>query len=76
MAVRRGHPGLADACQALGTVITGGNVSFYNQTGSTPINPTPVVGVLGLVDDVSRRTPWVSGTPVTGCCCSVRRATS
>ena len=48
--------GLADACQALGTVITGGNVSFYNQTGSTPINPTPVVGVLGLVDDVHRRT--------------------
>ena len=48
--------GLADACQMLGTVITGGNVSFYNQTGSTPINPTPVVGVLGLVDDVHRRT--------------------
>ena len=48
--------GLADACQILGTVITGGNVSFYNQTGSTPINPTPVVGVLGLVDDVHRRT--------------------
>jgi phosphoribosylformylglycinamidine synthase len=48
--------GLADACQTLGTVITGGNVSFYNQTGSTPINPTPVVGVLGLVDDVRRRT--------------------
>ena len=48
--------GLADACQTLGTVITGGNVSFYNQTGSTPINPTPVVGVLGLVDDVHRRT--------------------
>ncbi|BEP13758.1 phosphoribosylformylglycinamidine synthase subunit PurL [Acidothermaceae bacterium B102] len=48
--------GLADACQTLGTVITGGNVSFYNQTGSTPINPTPVVGVLGLVDDVHSRT--------------------
>jgi phosphoribosylformylglycinamidine synthase len=48
--------GLADACQTLGTVITGGNVSFYNQTGSTPINPTPVVGVLGLVEDVRRRT--------------------
>jgi phosphoribosylformylglycinamidine synthase len=49
--------GLADACQTLGTVITGGNVSFYNQTGTTPINPTPVVGVLGLVDDVRRRVP-------------------
>ena len=55
--------GLADACQTLGTVITGGNVSFYNQTGSTPINPTPVVGVLGLVDDVRRRTPAGFRTP-------------
>ncbi len=55
--------GLADACQTLGTVITGGNVSFYNQTGSTPINPTPVVGVLGLVDDVNRRTPAGFRTP-------------
>ena len=55
--------GLADACQMLGTVITGGNVSFYNQTGSTPINPTPVVGVLGLVDDVNRRTPAGFRTP-------------
>jgi phosphoribosylformylglycinamidine synthase len=39
------------------TPVTGGNVSFYNQTGTTPINPTPVVGVLGLFDDVRRRTP-------------------
>jgi phosphoribosylformylglycinamidine synthase len=37
--------------------VTGGNVSFYNQTGSTPINPTPVVGVLGVHDDVRRRVP-------------------
>ncbi|MCU1692547.1 MAG: phosphoribosylformylglycinamidine synthase subunit PurL, partial [Frankiales bacterium] len=49
--------GLADACTALGIPVTGGNVSFYNQTGSTAINPTPVVGVLGLFDDVARRTP-------------------
>jgi phosphoribosylformylglycinamidine synthase II len=49
--------GLADACQALGTPVTGGNVSFYNQTGHTAIHPTPVVGVLGLLDDVARRTP-------------------
>ena len=47
--------GLADACQALGVPVTGGNVSFYNQTGSTPINPTPVIGVLGVHDDVARR---------------------
>ncbi|MDQ1709598.1 MAG: phosphoribosylformylglycinamidine synthase subunit PurL [Frankiaceae bacterium] len=49
--------GLADACVAMGTPITGGNVSFYNQTGDQPINPTPVVGVLGVIDDVARRTP-------------------
>jgi phosphoribosylformylglycinamidine synthase II len=49
--------GLAEACTALQTPVTGGNVSFYNSTAGTPINPTPVVGVLGLFDDVSRRTP-------------------
>ncbi len=49
--------GLAEACRRLGLPVTGGNVSFYNQTGSTPINPTPVVGVLGLFDDVARRVP-------------------
>jgi phosphoribosylformylglycinamidine synthase len=49
--------GLADACRELGTPVTGGNVSFYNSTAGTAINPTPVVGVLGLLDDVSRRTP-------------------
>ncbi|AXK34833.1 phosphoribosylformylglycinamidine synthase subunit PurL [Streptomyces armeniacus] len=49
--------GLADACQALGTPVTGGNVSLYNQTGDAAIHPTPVVGVLGVIDDVARRTP-------------------
>ncbi|MFL6161672.1 MAG: phosphoribosylformylglycinamidine synthase subunit PurL [Jatrophihabitantaceae bacterium] len=49
--------GLADGCQALGIPVTGGNVSFYNQTGTTPILPTPVVGVLGVIEDVNRRTP-------------------
>jgi phosphoribosylformylglycinamidine synthase len=48
--------GLADACQVLGTPVTGGNVSFYNQTGAEAIHPTPVVGVLGVIDDVARRT--------------------
>jgi phosphoribosylformylglycinamidine synthase len=47
--------GLADGCAALGIPVTGGNVSFYNQTGSTAILPTPVVGVLGVLDDVARR---------------------
>jgi phosphoribosylformylglycinamidine synthase len=49
--------GLKDACVALGIPVTGGNVSLYNQTGSTAILPTPVVAVLGVVDDVRRRTP-------------------
>jgi phosphoribosylformylglycinamidine synthase II len=49
--------GLADGCRALGTPVTGGNVSFYNQTGDMPILPTPIVGVLGVIDDVTRRTP-------------------
>ncbi len=49
--------GLADGCRALGVPVTGGNVSFYNQTGDIPILPTPVVGVLGVIDDVARRTP-------------------
>jgi phosphoribosylformylglycinamidine synthase len=49
--------GLADGCRELGVPVTGGNVSFYNQTGETPILPTPVVGVLGVIDDVTRRTP-------------------
>ncbi|GAA1232751.1 phosphoribosylformylglycinamidine synthase [Microbacterium phyllosphaerae] len=49
--------GLADGCYELGTPVTGGNVSFYNQTGDVPIHPTPLVGVLGIIDDVSRRIP-------------------
>ena len=54
--------GLADGCAALGIPVTGGNVSFYNQTGATPILPTPVVGVLGVIDDVHRRLPTALGT--------------
>ena len=50
--------GLKDACAALGIPVTGGNVSFYNQTGDTAILPTPVVGVLGVVDDVTERVPY------------------
>ncbi|WP_018177980.1 phosphoribosylformylglycinamidine synthase subunit PurL [Jongsikchunia kroppenstedtii] len=54
--------GLADGCAALAIPVTGGNVSFYNQTGSTAIMPTPVVGVLGVIDDVHRRLPSGFGT--------------
>ncbi len=49
--------GLADGCLELGTPVTGGNVSFYNQTDTTAINPTPVIGVLGVIDNVAQRTP-------------------
>ena len=49
--------GLADACLEMGTPVTGGNVSFYNQTGEVAIHPTPVIGVLGVIQDVDRRTP-------------------
>ncbi|MEV6683038.1 phosphoribosylformylglycinamidine synthase subunit PurL, partial [Streptomyces erythrochromogenes] len=49
--------GLADGCLQLGTPVTGGNVSLYNQTGDVAIHPTPVVAVLGVIDDVNRRTP-------------------
>ena len=49
--------GLADAALELGLPITGGNVSFYNQTGDVAILPTPVIGVLGVIQDVRKRTP-------------------
>ncbi|MGY1644020.1 phosphoribosylformylglycinamidine synthase subunit PurL [Geodermatophilus sp. SYSU D00703] len=49
--------GLADACRDLGLPVTGGNVSLYNQTGDVAINPTPVIGVLGVHEDVRRRVP-------------------
>jgi phosphoribosylformylglycinamidine synthase len=49
--------GLADGALEMGLPITGGNVSFYNQTGAVAILPTPVIGVLGVIDDVRTRTP-------------------
>ncbi|MDR1798879.1 MAG: phosphoribosylformylglycinamidine synthase II, partial [Bifidobacteriaceae bacterium] len=54
--------GLADACQELGVPVTGGNVSLYNETGQpglidSAIHPTPVVGVLGVMDDVAEAVP-------------------
>ena len=53
--------GLADGCLELGVPVTGGNVSFYNSTADVAILPTPVVGVLGVIDDVDRRTPMAWG---------------
>jgi phosphoribosylformylglycinamidine synthase II len=49
--------GLADGCLEMGLPVTGGNVSFYNQTGNVAILPTPIIGVLGVIDDVRTRTP-------------------
>jgi phosphoribosylformylglycinamidine synthase II len=49
--------GLSDGCLELEIPVTGGNVSFYNQTGDVPIHPTPVIAVLGVIDDVARRIP-------------------
>ncbi len=64
--------GMADACQTLEVPVTGGNVSLYNTTGDTAIHPTPVAGVLGVLDDVARAVPsgwtapgeaiWLLGT--------------
>ncbi|MDX1396062.1 MAG: phosphoribosylformylglycinamidine synthase subunit PurL [Gemmatimonadota bacterium] len=49
--------GMGEACRALGTPVTGGNVSLYNETGGSPVYPTPVIGMLGLLDDLDRRVP-------------------
>ena len=49
--------GLADGSAELAIPVSGGNVSFYNQTGDTPILPTPVVGVLGVIEDVTKAIP-------------------
>jgi phosphoribosylformylglycinamidine synthase len=46
--------GISEACRALGVPITGGNVSLYNETDGSPILPTPVIGVVGVIEDASR----------------------
>lgn len=51
--------GIADACRALGTPVTGGNVSFYNETEGKGIHPTPVIGMIGVVEDARHiTTQW------------------
>src|SRR6185437_14869536 len=49
--------GIAEACTALGTPITGGNVSLYNETKGEGIYPTPVLGIVGIVEDVTKAVP-------------------
>jgi phosphoribosylformylglycinamidine synthase subunit PurL len=46
--------GIADACNALGTPVTGGNVSLYNETKGEGIYPTPVIGIVGIIEDVTK----------------------
>lgn len=50
----RAIEGMGDACRALGTPVTGGNVSFYNEHPEGAVYPTPTIGMLGLVHDVDR----------------------
>ena len=54
MAVREGGRGIGAACRALGVPITGGNVSLYNETDGRAIYPTPVIGVVGLLEHADR----------------------
>jgi phosphoribosylformylglycinamidine synthase subunit PurL len=57
--------GMAEACRALGIPVVGGNVSLYNESAGVDIDPTPVVAVLGVIDDLARRPPgavFVDGT--------------
>ncbi len=66
--------GIADACAAFSTPVVSGNVSLYNETAGRPIYPTPVIGMLGLLDDVAKHlksaftTPdasaWLLGQPI------------
>jgi phosphoribosylformylglycinamidine synthase subunit PurL len=49
--------GIGDACRALDTPVTGGNVSFYNESPEGPVLPTPVIGMLGVIDDVEKAVP-------------------
>ena len=48
--------GIGEACRALNTPVTGGNVSFYNETGDTAVFPTPVIGMVGLVENIEQST--------------------
>jgi phosphoribosylformylglycinamidine synthase len=59
---REAVTGMGEACQALGTPVTGGNVSFYNESPTGAVYPTPTIGMVGLLDDVERATTAVFRT--------------
>jgi phosphoribosylformylglycinamidine synthase len=52
--------GISDACLALGVPVVGGNVSLYNESGGADIEPTPVIGVIGLIERLDRRPPGIA----------------
>ena len=60
---REAARGIADACRALGTPVTGGNVSFYNESPSGAVDPTPVVGMVGLLSHIERAVPSHAAVP-------------
>jgi phosphoribosylformylglycinamidine synthase II len=49
--------GMGEACRILGTPVTGGNVSFYNESEKLQVYPTPVIGMLGIIEDIAHSTP-------------------
>lgn len=49
--------GIGDACRVLDTPVTGGNVSFYNESPETAVFPTPVIGMLGIIEDIDKKVP-------------------
>src|SRR5689334_22871696 len=53
---REAVAGMGEACRALGTPVTGGNVSFYNESPTSAVYPTPVIGMVGLIDDLAHVT--------------------
>lgn len=55
--LREAVGGIGDACRALATPVSGGNVSLYNETPSGPVYPTPVIGMVGILDDIDQRVP-------------------
>ena len=73
----RAVEGMGAACRALDIPITGGNVSLYNETDGRAVLPTPVLGVVGLIEDAdTRRAAGVPARPATSSSCSARAATS
>ena len=60
---REAARGIADACRALETPVTGGNVSFYNESPTGAVDPTPVIGMIGVIPHASRAVPSHARTP-------------